>query len=50
MSRIKASLLYFVIMLGTGFALGVLRVPFLAPRLGERYAELLSGRRPIRRY
>jgi vancomycin permeability regulator SanA len=46
MSRIKAILLYFVIVLGTGFALGLIRVPFLVPRLGERYAELLEM--PIR--
>ena len=42
MPRIKASLAYFGIVLGTGFALGVVRVPFLVPRLGERYAELLE--------
>ena len=42
MPRIKAILLYFFIVLGTGFALGVVRVPFLVPRLGERYAELLE--------
>ena len=42
MARMKAILLYFVIVLGTGFALGVVRVPFLVPRLGERYAELLE--------
>ena len=40
MRRIKASVLYFVIVLGTGFILGTIRVPFLVPRLGERYAEL----------
>lgn len=42
MPRIKAILLYFVIVLGAGFALGMFRVPFLVPRLGERYAELLE--------
>jgi len=42
MPRFKAILLYFIIVLGTGFALGVARVPFLVPRLGERYAELLE--------
>lgn len=42
MQRVKASLLYFAIVLGTGFALGVVRVPILVPRLGERYAELLE--------
>lgn len=42
MSRLKASLSYFAIVLGAGFALGAVRVPFLVPRLGERYAELLE--------
>ena len=42
MNRLKASLLYFAIVLGTGFCLGVFRVPLLVPRLGERYAELLE--------
>lgn len=38
----KSAVLYFVIVLGTGFVLGSIRVPFLVPRLGERYAELLE--------
>jgi hypothetical protein len=42
MPRIRASLLYFAMVLGTGFILGVVRVPFLVPRIGERYAELLE--------
>jgi hypothetical protein len=37
---INAGLVYFAIVLGTGFALGVVRVPFLVPRIGERWAEL----------
>ena len=37
---IKAGLLYFAIVLGAGFVLGSIRVPFLVPRLGERWAEL----------
>ena len=37
---LKAGLLYFAMVLGTGFILGVFRVPFLVPRLGERWAEL----------
>ena len=37
---IQASLWYFAIVLGTGFVLGVFRVPFLVPRIGERWAEL----------
>lgn len=34
--------MYFALVLGTGFVLGTIRVPFLVPRLGERYAELLE--------
>ena len=37
---IRAALLYFAIVLGTGFVLGVFRVPILVPRIGERWAEL----------
>ncbi len=37
---LRAGLLYFAMVLGTGFALGAFRVPFLVPRLGERWAEL----------
>ncbi|MGB7739326.1 MAG: hypothetical protein WBM03_09440 [Steroidobacteraceae bacterium] len=37
---IQAGLVYFAIVLGTGFALGVIRVPFIVPRIGERWAEL----------
>ena len=37
---IQAGLAYFAIVLGTGFVLGVVRVPFLVPRIGERWAEL----------
>jgi len=42
MRNFKPAGLYFALVLGTGFALGTLRVPFLVPRLGERYAELLE--------
>jgi hypothetical protein len=42
MPRIKASILYFAMVLGAGFILGIFRVPFLVPRIGERYAELLE--------
>lgn len=37
---IRAALLYFAFVLGAGFILGVLRVTFLVPRIGERWAEL----------
>jgi hypothetical protein len=39
---IRAALAYLAIVLGTGFVLGMVRVPFLVPRLGERWAELLE--------
>jgi len=42
MRSFKSAILYFVLVLGTGFALGSIRVSFLVPRLGERYAELLE--------
>ena len=42
MTSFKAAIAYFAIVLGTGFVLGMIRVPFLVPRLGERYAELLE--------
>ncbi len=42
MRSFKPAVLYFVLVLGTGFLFGMIRVPFLAPRLGERYAELLE--------
>ena len=38
----KPAVAYFALVLGTGFALGTIRVPLLVPRLGERYAELLE--------
>ena len=37
---IRAALVYFAIVLGTGFVLGAFRVPILVPRIGERWAEL----------
>ena len=40
MRVLKASASYF--MFGTGFVLGLVRVPFLVPRLGVRIAELIE--------
>lgn len=37
---IPAALAYFAMVLGTGFLLGMIRVPLLVPRVGERWAEL----------
>ena len=37
---IRAGILYFAVVLGAGFILGMFRVPFLVPRIGERWAEL----------
>lgn len=38
----KSSFVYFALVFCAGFALGLIRVPFLVPRIGERYAELLE--------
>ena len=40
LKTIRAGLLYFAIVLGTGFLLGVVRVSLIVPRIGERWAEL----------
>lgn len=39
---IKAGITYFALVFGAGFVLGMIRVPFLVPRLGERVAELVE--------
>ena len=39
---IKAGITYFALVFGAGFALGMIRLPFLVPRLGERVAELIE--------
>lgn len=39
---LRAGTAYFAMVFGAGFFLGAIRVPFLAPRLGERTAELIE--------
>jgi hypothetical protein len=40
---LKAGVLYFVLVFGTGFAIGAIRVTWVTPRLGTRTAELLEA-------
>ena len=44
MIRLKASLLYFAIVLGTGFVLGMFRVPVLRPLALRERGHLLLFR------
>jgi hypothetical protein len=43
MRILKASVLYFAVVFGTGFVLGPIRILWVAPRLGTRVAELLES-------
>jgi hypothetical protein len=40
---LHAGVTYCALVFAAGFALGMVRVPFLVPRLGERIAELLEA-------
>jgi len=40
---LRSSSIYFAIVFVAGFLFGSIRVPFLVPRLGERYAELVES-------
>jgi hypothetical protein len=42
MRTLKASSVYFASVFGTGFILGAIRMTFIVPRLGVRWAELLE--------
>lgn len=43
MSTSRSTLAYFGVVFATGLLLGMIRVPLLVPRLGERNAELLEA-------
>src|SRR5512144_2213284 len=42
MRKFQAGRVYFALVFGVGFVLGSIPVPFLVPRIGVRYAELLE--------
>jgi len=42
MGTLKAGLAYFALVFGAGFLLATVRLPFVVPRLGERWAELIE--------
>lgn len=42
MRILKAGLIYFLVVFGTGFGLAFVRIPILVPRFGVRMAELLE--------
>ena len=42
MRTFQAGASYFALVFGTGFLFGIIRVPFLVPRLGVRTAELIE--------
>jgi hypothetical protein len=43
MQIVKAAVLYFALVFGTGFVLGTIRTLWVVPRLGTRTAELLEA-------
>jgi hypothetical protein len=43
MQIVKAAILYFALVFGTGFVLGTIRTLWVVPRLGTRTAELLEA-------
>ncbi len=43
MRILRAGFVYFLIVFGAGFALALIRIPFLVPRFGVRTAELIEA-------
>jgi type IV secretory pathway TrbD component len=43
MRIVKAGVLYFVVVFGTGFVIGPFRILWVAPRIGTRMAEFLES-------
>jgi hypothetical protein len=43
MGILKAGVAYFALVFGAGFALGTIRILWMAPRLGTRMAELMEA-------
>ena len=42
MSIVKAGVLYFCVVFGVGFVLGLIRIMWAVPRFGERVSELME--------
>jgi len=43
MRTLRVGFVYFLLVFGTGFALALIRIPFLVPRFGVRTAELIEA-------
>ncbi len=43
MRILRAGFVYFLMVFGAGFALALIRIPFLVPRFGVRTAELIEA-------
>jgi hypothetical protein len=43
MQILKAGVLYFALVFGTGFVLGPIRILWVVPRFGARIAELMEA-------
>jgi len=43
MQTLKAGVLYFVVVFGCGFVLGIIRTLWIVPHIGTRFAELMEA-------